>query len=188
MYDYGYVIVVSWLALMAVWVFGSFTTKRDASSRPRIVLWLWSIFLLGLLIFVLLQNPHDDAWALERRFFNFGSVVGWVGALLTVIGIAFAIWARYCLGRNWGSGQKEDPVLVTNGPYAFVRHPIYTGAILALFGGVLTGSIVAVALFIISIFFCLHRIKKEEGAMLSLFPGRYPAYQAHARKFIPFVW
>ena len=92
--DYGYVIVVSWLLLMAVWVLGAFTEKRDVSGGSRIFRWLWQILLLGLLIFVL-RNPHDDASILGREFFHFGAAVSWVGAFLTVVGIAFAIWARY---------------------------------------------------------------------------------------------
>jgi protein-S-isoprenylcysteine O-methyltransferase Ste14 len=188
MYDYGYIIVASWLILMVVWVIGAFTAKRDvSSSHSSIVLWLWRLLLLGLLIFAL-RNPYDDASVLEREFFNFGAAVGWVGAFLTVVGIAFAIWARYRLGDNWGSHPKEDHVLVTSGPYAYVRHPIYAGAILALFGSALTGSMVAVVLFIISIIFCLRRISKEEQAMLSLFPGQYPAYQARTKRLIPHVW
>ncbi len=187
MYDYGYVIIASWLVLMAVWVLGAFTAKRDVSSSRSSVLWLWRLLLLGLLIFAL-RNPYDDASVLKRAFFNFGPALNWVGAFLTVIGITFAIWARYRLGRNWGSRQKEDPVLVTSGPYAYVRHPIYTGATFALFGSALTGSIVAVVLFIISIIFCLRRIDKEERVMLSLFPGQYPAYQARTKRLIPLVW
>ncbi len=188
MYDYGYVIVVSWLVLITVWVVGSFTAKRDISSSLSIVRWLWQILLLGLLIFALLQNPYDDAFVLERTLFHSGLAVNWVGALLTVVGIAFAIWARYRPGRNWGSYPKEDHELVTSGPYAYVRHPIYAGAMLALFGSALTGSIVAIVLFIVSIIFCLRRIDKEERAMLSLFPEQYPSYQAHTKRLIPFIW
>lgn len=188
MYDYGHVIVASWFVLITVWAVGSFTAKPDVSSGSRIVHWLWQLLLLGILIFALTRNLHDDATVLEREFFNFGSAVNWVGALLTVIGIAFAIWARYHLGRNWGLYPKEDHVLVTSGPYAYVRHPIYAGAVLALFGSALTGSIVAVVLFMASVIFCLRRIDKEERTMLGLFPGQYPSYQAHTRQFIPFVW
>jgi protein-S-isoprenylcysteine O-methyltransferase Ste14 len=188
MYDYGYIIVASWLALITVWVVGSFTAKRDVGSSPRVVRWLWQLPLLALLIFALAQNPHDDAVFLERVFFNFGPTLGWVGALLTVVGVAFAIWARYDLGRDWGIYPKKDHKLVTSGPYAYVRHPIYAGAMLALFGSALTGSMVAVVLFIISIIFCLRRIKNEECTMLSLFPGQYPAYQARTKRLIPFVW
>jgi protein-S-isoprenylcysteine O-methyltransferase Ste14 len=186
-YDYGYVIVASWFALMTVWVIGAFTAKRDVSTSPTIVLWLWRIPLLALLIYAL-RNLHDDAAIFERAFFNFGPALNWVGTFLTVIGVTFAIWARYSLGRNWGSNTKEDPVLVTSGPYAYVRHPLYAGAILGLFGSALTGSMVAVVMFMISIVFCLRRIHKEERVMLSLFPGQYPAYQARTKRLIPFVW
>ncbi len=189
MYDYGYVIVASWLVLIVVWVLGAFTAKRDVASSPRIILWLRSILLLGLLIFALWNlYLYDHAFLLDREFFNFGLAVSWVGAFLTVVGVAYAIWGRYYLGRNWGSRPKEDQALVTNGPYAYVRHPIYTGAVLALFGSALTGSIVAVVLFVISIVFCLRRIEKEEPMMLALFPEQYPAYKTRTKRFIPFVW
>jgi protein-S-isoprenylcysteine O-methyltransferase Ste14 len=187
MYDYGYVIVASWLVLMIVWVIGSFTAKRDVKSSPSIARWLWQLPLLGLLIYAL-RNPYDDASIIERAFFHFGPVLNWVGAFLTVVGVAFAIWARYRLGRTWGSNTKEDPVLITSGPYAYVRHPLYAGAMLGLFGSALTGSIVAVVMFIISIIFCLLRIHKEERVMLGLFPGKYPAYQARTKRLIPHMW
>ncbi len=190
MYDYGYVIVASWLVLITVWVIGGFTAKPDVGSSPRIVRWLWQLPLLGLLIYAL-RNPHDDASVLERVFFHCDPALGWVSALFTVIGVTFAIWARYKLGRNWGSGTKEDPVLVTSGPYTYVRHPIYTGAMLALFGSAFTGSMVAaayVAMFMGSIIFCMRRIHKEERVMGSLFPEQYPTYQARTKQFIPIVW
>jgi hypothetical protein len=106
MYYYGYVIVASWLILMAVWVVGNFTAKPDVSSRPRIVRWLWQLPLLGLLIYVL-RNPYDDVTVLERAFFNFGPAVDWVGAFVTVVGVVFAIWARYRLGRKTGAQIRK---------------------------------------------------------------------------------
>jgi protein-S-isoprenylcysteine O-methyltransferase len=184
---YGYVIIASWLILMVVWVLGALTATQDVSNNSSIVRWLVQLFLLELLIFAL-RNPHDDADVLERRFFNLGPAVGWIGAFLTVVGVAFAIWARYRLGRNWGSRPTVGHVLVTTGPYAYVRHPIYSGAILALFGSALTGSIVAVVLFIISILFCLRRINKEERDMLSLFPRQYAAYRGRTKRLIPRMW
>jgi protein-S-isoprenylcysteine O-methyltransferase Ste14 len=188
MYDYGYVIVASWLVLITVWVVGSFTAKRDVPSHSKTLSPLLLLFLLGLLIYALTRNLQGDAFVLKRAFFNFGLAVSWVGALLTVIGIAFAMWGRYDLGRDWGIHPKEDHKLVTSGAYAYVRHPIYAGAMLALFGSALTGSIVAVVLFMISIIFCLRRIDKEERTMLSLFLVQYPDYQARTKRLIPFVW
>lgn len=190
MHNYGYVIIAGWLVLITVWVFGSFTAKRDASSRrPSVVLWLFRLLCLGLLTFALTRNLHGDAYVLEQKFLDFGLTVDWVGACLTIVGIVFAIWARFHLGRDWGAQPKENHVLETSGPYAYVRHPIYAGAILALFGSALTGSIVAAALFIISIVFCLRRIPNEERTMFSVFPNQYPAYRVRTTKrLIPFVW
>ena len=172
MYDYGYIIVASWVTLMTIWALGAFTAKRDASSGSRVVFWLRSIFLLGILIFALLQNPHGDALILEDRLFGC-PVINWSGTFLTVIGITIAIWARYQLGRNWGSHQKEEPVLVINGSYSYVRHPIYFGADLAVWQRIdrqHCGNV----LFLISIIFCLRRIKKEERAMLVFSPNNTP--------------
>jgi protein-S-isoprenylcysteine O-methyltransferase Ste14 len=143
---------------------------------------------LGLLVFLLLQSPHDDASILRWRFFHFGPAISWIGAWFTVIGITLAIWARLRLGRDWGIHQKENPMLVTSGPYAYIRHPLYAGAMLALFGSALTGSIVAVALFIISIIFCRRRIDQEERAMLRFFPEQYPSYRVRTKRILPFVW
>jgi len=185
---YGYVIVASWLILMAVWVLGAFTAKRDASGGSAIVRWLWQLAVLGLLIFALTWNLPGDATVLGQKFFDFGPAAGWAGAVLTVAGVAVAIWARLLLGRDWGTRPKEEHVLVTGGPYAVVRHPLYSGAILALFGSALTGSMVAVVLLAVSILFCLRRIDQEERDMLSLFPDQYPAYQSHTKRFIPLVW
>jgi protein-S-isoprenylcysteine O-methyltransferase Ste14 len=117
-------------------------------------------------------------------------ILGWAGALLTAIGIGFAIWARLNLGRNWSShpAMKEHHELVTTGPYAYVRHPIYTGIMLAALGTAIMSSIFGVGMLIfISIFFAL-RINKEEKIMLELFPEQYPIYQKHTKRLVPFVW
>ena len=80
MYDYGYVIVASWLVLMAVWVVGSLTAKRDASgvSNGTLVVVL-RLLLLGLLVYVL-RDPRSDAYVLGREFFNPSLAVNWLGA------------------------------------------------------------------------------------------------------------
>jgi len=65
-------------------------------------------------------------------------LMGGVGVALCALGIGLAIWARTYLGRNWGMpmSRKENPELVTSGPYAYVRHPIYTGLLIAMLGSV----------------------------------------------------
>jgi protein-S-isoprenylcysteine O-methyltransferase Ste14 len=98
---------------------------------------------------------------------------GAAGDPIWVLGLGLAVWARIYLGRNWGmpTSTKEDPELVTSGPYRTIRHPIYTGILLALIGSAVAVSVwglIAVALiggyFIYSAFV-------EERNMTSLLPG-----------------
>lgn len=113
------------------------------------------------------------------------------GLLLTVAGVAFAIWARSHLGRNWSShpALKEDHELVTTGPYSFIRHPIYTGMLTAS-----TGSLFATdqAFWF---YFCLlmgitfvYRIHVEERIMMRTFPEDYPTYRSRTYALVPFIW
>jgi protein-S-isoprenylcysteine O-methyltransferase Ste14 len=84
--------------------------------------------------------------------------------------------------------MKENHELVTSGPYALVRHPIYAGVMLALFGSALIGSMFSIGMFIVlSTVFAL-RLDAEERIMLELFPNAYPAYQKRTKRLVPFVW
>ena len=115
---------------------------------------------------------------------------GVLGCILCVIGVAYAIWARLSLGSNWGlpMSQKERPELVTAGPYARVRHPIYTGVILALLGtAVVTGTgALLVALAFVGYF--LASASREERHLRSEFPEAFRAYQARTKRFIPYLF
>jgi protein-S-isoprenylcysteine O-methyltransferase Ste14 len=58
------------------------------------------------------------------------------GAAVTIAGLLFAVWAREHLGSNWSRSVtiKQGHELITSGPYAVVRHPIYTGILTGLLG------------------------------------------------------
>jgi protein-S-isoprenylcysteine O-methyltransferase Ste14 len=77
---------------------------------------------------------------------------------------------------------------VTTGPYAYVRHPIYTGILLAALGTALTGTVFGIGVVVFASIVFLSRIGKEEKIMLELFPNEYPAYQARTKRLVPFVW
>jgi protein-S-isoprenylcysteine O-methyltransferase Ste14 len=100
------------------------------------------------------------------------------------------LWARFALGRNW-SGQvtfKQDHELITTGPYALARHPIYTGMILMLLGtSVLVGHTVPFAFTAVLTFTLWIKSQVEEQLMLKHFPEAYPAYRSRVRALIPFV-
>ena len=116
-------------------------------------------------------------------------VLGVVGAVVFACGLLLAVWARIHLGRNWGMpmSQKDEPELVTDGPYRFVRHPIYTGILLGMVG---TGLAISlwwlIACVLIGAYF-LYSAHVEEGNLMQTFPTQYPPYRARTKMLIPFV-
>ena len=185
---YETVIIGAWLVMLAVWFIGTFSAKRNVRSSGRFRFFAWRIVVIVVLILVLRHT--GDGYVLSEPLFLIQPMLGWLAALLTAIGVAYAIWARLALGRNWSGypTQKEEHELVTNGPYAYVRHPIYTGIILALFGSALSGETIAIVLFLILSVTFLLRMPKEERIMLMLFPSQYPEYRKRTKRLIPFVW
>ena len=111
-------------------------------------------------------------------------------AFLCVAGLAFALWARVTLGRNWSGvvTLKEGHELVERGPYRFVRHPIYTGMLIMFFAAALVQSNLSGFVSVLLMFasFCI-KLEREETLMLRQFPERYAAYQQRVKRIIPFV-
>jgi protein-S-isoprenylcysteine O-methyltransferase Ste14 len=113
-----------------------------------------------------------------------------LGLVLLALGLAFTVWARVYLGRNW-SGMvtlKEGHELIRSGPYAYVRHPIYTGLLVALLGSaVACGEVRAlIGLAIVAGAF-IRKLRIEERFMRQLFPGQYQRYCAQVPALIPFT-
>jgi len=201
MSTYETIIVSSWVVFIGVWIVLSFGVKRDIKGGGLSSWWsqnyLLRLIVLALGVFVatriLAGTAHyakADVVIFSNTLFTPPAALGWVASVLSVAGVGFAIWARIYLGRNWSSHptMKENHELVTTGPYAYVRHPIYTGLILTALGTTLTGTIFGVAVLIIAAGVFFRRIDKEERIMLELFPDTYPAYQARTKKLIPWMW
>jgi protein-S-isoprenylcysteine O-methyltransferase Ste14 len=110
------------------------------------------------------------------------------GLVFTVAGLCFAVWARTHLGKYW-SGRitlKENHRVIQTGPYAWVRHPIYSGLILALFGTAITlGTIPAFAGFAFMLISFVRKLKIEETWLRSQFGAEYEAYQNRVKALIP---
>jgi protein-S-isoprenylcysteine O-methyltransferase Ste14 len=112
-----------------------------------------------------------------------------VGAIVFVCGLGLAVWARVYLGHNWGMPmtRKDEPELVTSGPYRFVRHPIYTGILLGLLGTALSLDLyLLVAVAVIGAYF-VYSAKMEERMLIDSFPTTYPAYRTRTKMLIPWV-
>ncbi len=193
------VILTSWAVFLLVWGVTALGVKRDVRGRGAASVWssAWPVRLIvGLLLVFAALRPAVRSRRRSGFFTDRASVfvpsdlLGWTAATIVVIGIGFAVWARLTLGKNWSPrpSVKEQHELVTTGPYAFVRHPIYTGMLVAVFGSALTGSAFAIGVFIVASVVLLPRIPREEKIMLGLFPDEYPRYQARTKRLIPFVW
>lgn len=190
------VMLASWAVFLLVWLGLSFFVKRDVRGGRSARAYRARVVVLAIIILVVAtRSAHRRPLGVNvfsNRFSLFvpSPTLMWVGAACAVVGIAVAIWARLYIGRNWSPrpAVKEAHELVTGGPYAFVRHPIYSGIILAALGTTLTGTIFGAILFLFAVALFVARVGKEERIMLELFPGAYPAYQLRTKRLIPFLW
>jgi protein-S-isoprenylcysteine O-methyltransferase Ste14 len=113
-----------------------------------------------------------------------------VGLVLFAFGLGFAIWARPHIGRNWGTpmSQKDEPELVTSGPYRLIRHPIYFGLLLAGVGtAVALRWMWLIALALVGMYF-VYSATVEEHYLTEQFPDAYPTYKRATKMLVPFVF
>ena len=123
-----------WFVLLAYWIVSAFKTKR--TERKEAVAWRYGVILFEFVGFNLLFNDSFDGSILGQYVFPRSDDLRVPGVILIWAGIALAMWARWHLGQYW-SGRitiKEDHKLIRTGPYARLRHPIYSGLDLAAIG------------------------------------------------------
>ena len=110
--------------------------------------------------------------------------------MLTVAGMLFSVWARLTLGRNWSGTVtiKQDHELIQRGPYRIVRHPIYTGMLLAMLGTAFIYGIARCFLGvpIVGLGFWL-KVQIEEQFMVRQFGEQYVRYRQEVRALIPYI-
>src|SRR6185312_13977721 len=107
-------------------------------------------------------------------------------------GIAIAIWARRILGTNWSAlvTLKEGHTLIRRGPYAYVRHPIYSGILLAAAGTFLAVLPTLQGIISFCLLFVGFRLKSrlEERVLSQQFPDEYPQYFREVKALVPFIY
>lgn len=171
-----------WIAWLVLWLGLAVWSKRTAQREP-----LWSRFAhgvpLGLAIWL-----YGPAKVLHERFLPHGDGWWWLGAVLVMLGLAWTVYARAVLGRNWSGTVtlKQSHELVRSGPYRWTRHPIYTGLIVALLGTAialgewrgLVGLLLVMAAF-------SYKLQVEERFMMGAFPVEYPRYRAEVPALVP---
>ena len=184
-----WIIEGAWVGFLAYWVVKAFGVKRVA-RRQGVASRLIQIAGIGA-AFILLFNSNIHWGVLASRFVPAGR--GWpeAGAALTCAGVAIAIWARAILGGNWSGTVtvKEDHTLVRTGPYAVVRHPIYSGLLLAVAGTALAvGEIRGILALAIASAALVNKSHLEERFMAEEFGREYEDYRRRTCALIPFVF
>ena len=113
-----------------------------------------------------------------------------IGLAVFVLGLALAVWARIYLGRNWGMpmSEKVDLELVTRGPYRTVRHPIYSGIVLAKVGTAIAVSVYWLIAVVLLGGYFIYSAFMEERRMAQVFPDTFPAYKQSTKMLIPFLF
>jgi protein-S-isoprenylcysteine O-methyltransferase len=177
-----------WLALGVIWLIGALITKRTArvqTSGSRLIQ-----FALTATGFFLVLQPDLDIGFLGYRFLPRSSAAPYLGFALTVGGAALAVSARVILGKNWSATVtiKQDHEIIRRGPYALVRHPMYSGFLLALLGTALAIGEVRGLFGLGFVFLGLWlKLRTEERFLMEQFGTLYIQYREETKALIPFV-
>jgi protein-S-isoprenylcysteine O-methyltransferase Ste14 len=176
------VFAIGWAAFWIYWLVAAFSMKRGHVAWSR-ELRIRAVIVVGAILLIRVgpfrhDSLNSDPWRIG------------LGIFLFALGLGFAIWARLHIGRNWGTpmSKKDEPELVTSGPYRLVRHPIYSGMLVAGVGTAVALSwewFVAVALA--GVYF-IYSATVEERYLTEQFPDAYPMYRHSTKMLLPLIF
>jgi protein-S-isoprenylcysteine O-methyltransferase Ste14 len=176
----------AWAVFWFYWLvaaLGRKKTKRSESLFSRL-----SYTLPLLAAFVLLASLRAHRGWLGIRFLPFSAATEWIGLVVTIAGLLIAVWARRNLGGNW-SGMvtlKEGHELIRSGPYRRIRHPIYTGILLAFLGTAIgLGRVAGLIGFAILWASFWVKARREESFLAQEFGAAFDAHRSRTGMFLP---
>jgi protein-S-isoprenylcysteine O-methyltransferase Ste14 len=176
------VFAVGWAVFWLYWLVAAFSMKKGRVPWSR-QLRIRAVIVVAVILLIRLgafrgHGLNTDPW---RAAF---------GLALFALGLGFAIWARVHIGRNWGTPmtQKDEPELVTSGPYHLVRHPIYSGILVAGAGTAVALSWMWLIAVVLAGVYFVYSATVEERFMTEQFPDVYPAYKCSTKMLVPFIF
>jgi protein-S-isoprenylcysteine O-methyltransferase Ste14 len=181
-----YLFQVAWCGWAAYWYLTSFTAsapKRTQSASARM---LHRAELV--LAFALFTFPALGYGWLGHQLVPWSEDLFFSGASLLLLGIGFAIWARMHLGQYWSGYVTLKPGhrLIRSGPYALVRHPIYTGILLAMIGtAIVIDRVRGVLAVIIAAETFVRKLRIEERWLTEEFGDEYERYRKEVKALVP---
>jgi protein-S-isoprenylcysteine O-methyltransferase Ste14 len=180
--------IIGWLwAILGVyWLIAAFGRNRVQKREPAAERLVHILLMAG--GFALLYSPDPRFGRLNQRFVPLSPLLDIAGILLTAVGAAFAIWARAHLGKYWSGDVtiRQEHRLIRTGPYRFVRHPIYSGMLLALIGTVLAiGEYRVILGFAVILLGFIKKATKEESFLQIQFGADFDEHRRHTGFFLP---
>lgn len=178
-----------WIVFMLRWGRAA-RAVYPAAGRYRDPLYRWNLLatVIGL---VLILTEFGDVGPFGLRVLPNEMLWFWLGLALTLAGMALALWARGALGPYF-SGRielKTGHRLVQEGPYRFLRHPIYAGIILAALGSALADcDFDAVLGFALIAGSFVIKLRREERFVAANFGEEWARWRAHTWALVPFVY
>ena len=176
----------AWALYWLIAAYGNKATRRREPFTSRL------IYMLALVAGGVLIDWDRWPWGrvLDESFWP-RSALSYLGGLAVLIaGLAFSVWARVHLGRNWSGNVtvKEGHELIRSGPYRYVRHPIYTGILTGALGtAIASGTLrAALGLAVMAAAFIV-KLRAEERFMRETFPGQYQKYCEEVPALVPFT-
>ena len=188
MLSFNKVIIGCWIVFWLYWLISAHGTKRNTKPQMKRFFGIrLCIFLLAVLLFRVINIQN---YSFQNHLATHNELVLTAGFVIFLLGLFTAIWARVHLGKNWGMpmSTKQNPELVTSGPYHYIRHPIYTGILLAMVGSSLASSFIWLTIFAIAGIYFVYSAIQEEKIMTKQFPKVYPSYKSKTKMLIPFIF
>jgi protein-S-isoprenylcysteine O-methyltransferase Ste14 len=176
------VFAIGWAAFWIYWLVAAISTKRGHVSWSR-ELRIRAVVFVGAILLVRFG-------AFKHHGLNADPWRAGLGLFLFTLGLGFAIWARLNIGRNWGTpmSKKDEPELVTSGPYRLVRHPIYSGILVAGTGTAVTLSWMWLIVVALAGVYFIYSATVEEHYLTEQFPDTYPMYKRSTKMLVPLIF
>jgi protein-S-isoprenylcysteine O-methyltransferase Ste14 len=179
---------IIWIGWVVSWVAASVWSGRTEKRATTHEAWIYrTIIFIG----AILIAPWTARLLSEGPYWRVGYYAAYALVGVMLVGLALTWWARIELGRLWSSAitRKEAHRLVATGPYAFVRHPIYTGIIIALLATAATEATLVALLGALFIAVGLWvKARAEECFLLAeLGPEVYEPYRRRVPMLVPFL-
>jgi protein-S-isoprenylcysteine O-methyltransferase Ste14 len=175
-----------WIVLGVYWA-GSALRQKATKKEEHFIERLRHLVPVMVAFFLLSQSDASYGW-LGLRFVPERGTLNLLGLVLAGAGVAFAIWARGRLGRNWSAAVsiREQHDLIRTGPYRAVRHPIYTGLLLAIMGtALIVGEFRALLAFAIALASFYLKARKEDAWLAREFGETFEGHAMQTGLFLP---